>query len=79
MLTHDLSKISSTWSESNTLFLPGLQSTDGVDFRDVDNGSEGLESSTAALSHLQSIEVRLSGPTRPGHQAGRLFGGGGHD
>lgn len=44
-------------------FLPGLQSTDGVNFCDIDNCSEGLESSTAALSHLQSIRKK-SGPFR---------------
>ena len=56
-INHKLLEIQSTWSQSNgitTLFLPGLQSTDGVNFRDIDNCSKGLESSTAALSHLQT-------------------------
>lgn len=56
-----------------TLFLPGLQSTDGVDFCDVDNCSEGLESSTAALSHLRSIRKKV-GYQVHGYGAGRHFG-----
>lgn len=55
IINHKLSETQCTRGESNsitTLFLPGLQSTDGVDFCDVDNCSQGLESGTAALSHL---------------------------
>lgn len=51
--------------------LPGLQSTDGVDLRDVDDGAEGLESSTAALPHLQSTRKKsgIRSAWEPGREA----------
>lgn len=68
---HQLSEIKSTYIKSNrliTLALPGLQSTDGVNFCDVDNCSKGLESSTAALSYLQNTgKAKLLGLIRHDH------------
>lgn len=56
---------------------PGLECADGVNLRDVDDGSQGLERSTAALPHLQSTGKRpTSGPSRPGTGAGGSRGGG---
>lgn len=42
--------------------LPGLQSADGVDLGDVDDGSQGFQSGAAALADLprQSASVKLS-------------------
>lgn len=59
VISHRLSEIQGVdlkpKSGTSTLSLPGLQSTDGVNFCYVDNCSKGLESSTAALSYLQNI------------------------
>lgn len=56
--------------------LPGLQRTDGVDFCDVDNCSEGLERSTAPLSHLQSMRRKSGGQVHSGTGIGALGGTG---
>ena len=60
------------------VFSPGLESTDGVDLRDVDDGSEGLERSAAALPHLQSTGKRSGYQVPPGlgTGAGGSWGGG---
>lgn len=42
--------------------LPGLESADGVDLRDIDDGSQGFQSGAAALANLprQSASVKPS-------------------
>lgn len=42
--------------------LPGLESADGVDLRDIDDGSQGFQSGAAALANLsrQSVNVKPS-------------------
>jgi len=48
-------------SQAARNILPGLESADGVDLRDVDDGSQGFQSGAASLADLprQSVSVKL--------------------